>query len=91
MFGLPFLLLAAFSPECGPCPNCETPSSPTPFAGLLLRRSWPIKFEGQFKYRDERAVNAQGGLDATESRKCLRRKRFRMIVKFGLPCGFASR
>jgi hypothetical protein len=24
----------------------------------LQRRSWPVKFEGQFKVRDERAVNA---------------------------------
>jgi hypothetical protein len=30
----------------------------SPFAGLL-GSSWPIKFEGQFKYRDERDVNAR--------------------------------
>jgi hypothetical protein len=62
-----------------------------PFAGLLLGRSWPTKFEGQFKYRDERAVNARGGHHAPESKKCLCRRRFRTIVKFDLPCGFASR
>jgi hypothetical protein len=30
-----------------------------PFAGLL-RRIWTDNFEGQFKYRDERHVNARG-------------------------------
>jgi hypothetical protein len=66
-------------------------SSPTPFAGLLLRRSWPIKFEGQFKVRDERDVNAQAAPTSPESQKCLWRRQKSAIVKFGLPCGFVER
>jgi hypothetical protein len=51
----------------------------------------PIKFEEQFKYRDERGVNAHGAPSLAESQKCLRRKRWRVIVKFGLPCDFVQR
>jgi hypothetical protein len=61
------------------------------FSGLLLRRSWPIKFEGQFKVRDERGVNAQPARLIAKSRKRLRHKHKSEIVKAGLPCDFAQR
>jgi hypothetical protein len=62
-----------------------------PFAGLLLGSSWPIKFEGQFKVRDERDVNARIARVNTKSQKCLRHSRKCPLVKFGLPCRLAER
>ena len=76
------------SPERGPRPTVKTPVFPTPFAGLL-RRSWPIKFEGQFKFAMNAAVNARDRRTAaTELRKCLCHRRFRADREFGLPCAF---
>jgi len=51
----------------------------------------PIKFEEQFKVRDERDVNARIVLSNAKSQKCLRRREKFPIVKFGLPCDFAER
>jgi hypothetical protein len=50
-----------------------------------------IKFEEQFKYRDERGVNARAARSPAKSQKCLRHRPWRAIVKFGLPCDFAQR
>jgi hypothetical protein len=61
-----------------------------PFAGLL-GRIWTSNFEGQFKYRDERAVNARGRRPVAESKKCLCRRHFREIAKFGLPSRLGQR
>jgi hypothetical protein len=57
----------------------------------LLRRSWPIKFEGQFKVRDERDVNARAPPAFAKSQKSLWHREKSESVKFGLPCGFAER
>jgi hypothetical protein len=92
-----FLLFAAL-PERGPCPLSKRPVIPAhdlvvvrlPFAGLL-GSSWPIKFEGQFKYRDERGVNARAAQPITKSQKCFSRSDKSQIVKFGLPCRLAQR
>jgi hypothetical protein len=62
-----------------------------PFAGLLLGRSWPIKFEGQFKVRDERDVNTWAPAASEESQKSLWHREKPESVKFGLPCGFVER
>jgi hypothetical protein len=60
-----------------------------PFSGLLLGSSWPIKFEGQFKVRDERDVNARIARVAAKSQKCLRHgdKWANDEVRFTLPLG----
>jgi hypothetical protein len=62
-----------------------------PFTGLLLRRSWPIKFEGQFKVRDERDVNARFAPPPEKSEKCLWHRQKSKTVKFDLPCVFVDR
>jgi hypothetical protein len=49
------------------------------------------QFEGQFKVRDERDVNARTAPSNPESQKCLRRSGKSPIVKFGLPCGLVQR
>jgi hypothetical protein len=56
----------------------------------LLGGSWTIKFEEQFKVRDERDVNAGTVAPSVESQKRLRRSENLPIVKFGLPCGLAK-
>jgi hypothetical protein len=40
-----------------------------PFSGLLLERSWTIKFERQFKVRDERDINARVAPQIQKSQK----------------------
>jgi hypothetical protein len=62
-----------------------------PFTGLLLRRSWPIKFEGQFKVRDERDVNARALAASEKLQKSLWHREKSEIVKFDLPCDFGER
>jgi hypothetical protein len=56
----------------------------SPFAGLL-GSSLPIKFEEQFKYRDEHSVNAQAAQGAADLQKCLFHGANQPIVGFGLP------
>jgi hypothetical protein len=62
------LLLRRPSPERGPVHWFETPDIPMPFAGLL-GSSWPVKFEGQFNYRDESKMNACRAAVAAKSQK----------------------
>jgi hypothetical protein len=49
----------------------------------------PIKFEEQFKVRDERDVNPRLAPPDAKSREPLRHNDKPAIVRFGLPCGFA--
>ncbi|WKA31431.1 hypothetical protein [Bradyrhizobium roseum] len=49
------------------------------------------KFEGQFKVRDERDVNARFAARGAESQKCLQHSGKLAIVKFDLPSGFVER
>jgi hypothetical protein len=56
-----------------------------------LGGSWPIKFEEQFKVRDERDINAGTACTGMKSQKFLRRSDNLPIVKFDLPCGLAER
>jgi hypothetical protein len=50
----------------------------------------PIKFEGQFKDRDESKVNAQSAPAAMKIGKCPTGANYSRIEGFGLPCGFAK-
>jgi hypothetical protein len=77
--------------ERGSRPQFETSRySSTPFAGLL-GSSWPIKFEGQFKYRDESKMNAKAAATSGKSQKCPFDGDYSQIVRFGLPCRFVKR
>jgi len=49
----------------------------------------PIKFEEQFKVRDERDVNPRLASPDAKSWKPLQHSAKAAIVRFGLPCGFA--
>lgn len=91
MFGLPFFFsLAATPPSATPVPAVKRPFSPQPLSGLL-RRIWTVNFEEQFKYRDERPVNARRQTISPECEKCLCRKGFLGIEKFGLPSYLGGR
>jgi hypothetical protein len=50
----------------------------------------PIKFEGQFNYRDESKVNAGPARAIMKSKKCASGADYSPIRGFGLPCGFAK-
>jgi len=50
----------------------------------------PIKFEGQFKYRDESKVNADWRGAAAKSKKWPSGADCGPAGGFGLPCGFAK-
>jgi hypothetical protein len=50
-----------------------------------------MKFEGQFKYRDESGVNALPARIAAKSGKCRFHRGFCWFAEFGLPCDLAKR
>jgi hypothetical protein len=50
----------------------------------------PRKFEGQFKFRDKRDVNARAAGSRRKTQKYLRHRHFCAILKAGLPWSFAE-
>jgi hypothetical protein len=72
--------------ERGSCP-CLT--FPNRWFARRVERTMPFKFEWQFKYRDERFLNA-GARQACESRqKPAFMRVFCIFPDFGLPCRLA--
>jgi hypothetical protein len=49
-----------------------------------------MRFEGQFKYRDESNVNASSAQPAAKSRELMFHARFRSFAEIGLPCHLAK-
>ncbi len=78
--------MAASPPRAAPRPSVQRLIA----VCRLVRRSWPIKFEGQFKRRDEWGVNAQRA-PARGIEKVMMYEDLGRTLGDGLPCEFRKR